>query len=118
MLCGVTYGPEGNRQRCNLDAGHPPARNGYGHFHDGTRSVWDTLYAGCPPEALEDAKRQHAGKLEAERKCELLERRLYEERKKRKGLLKQIRELVKEERSESNKGRAGEPARQDAQDGQ
>jgi hypothetical protein len=60
LICGADFGPDGNRQRCNLDAGHPPVRNGYGHFVDDTRSVWDTLYAGCPVAALEDAKRQPA----------------------------------------------------------
>lgn len=65
-----------------------------------TCSVWDTLYKGCPPAALEDAKRQHADKLSAEAKCERLERALYGERKARKLLLKQIRQLVKEEKEQ------------------
>jgi hypothetical protein len=95
--CGVRFGPITNGQICNLEVGHAPVRNMYGHCYDCSVSVWDTLYEGCPPEALADAKRQHADKLAAEAKCERLERSLHEERRKRKGLLKQIRELVKEQ---------------------
>jgi hypothetical protein len=51
---------------------------------------------------LEDAKRQHADKLRAEARAERAEGLLYDERKARRLLLKQIRMLVKEEREDGN----------------
>jgi ABC-type molybdenum transport system ATPase subunit/photorepair protein PhrA len=31
-LCGVEWGPAGNRRTCVLAKGHPAARNGFGHW--------------------------------------------------------------------------------------